>query len=172
MKKTILTIMLAMAAMLSLQAQTITGNWITHVIDEESEETVTYILVFGGNRMKQAMVAEAPLEGVGNVSLYFSVPAQEYTPGSGFLNFHFDPSQTEMLLYSIDFINELKAAVKDNPEKEKQLQEIVFNAFDKNKQQMAEEGLLSGKYTVVSATDTKLVLKDPEGESMTFKRPE
>lgn len=45
MKKTILTIMLAMAAMLSLQAQTITGNWITHVIDEESEETVTYILV-------------------------------------------------------------------------------------------------------------------------------
>ena len=52
------------------------------------------------------------------------------------------------------------------------MQEIVFNAFDKNKQQMAEEGLLSGKYTVVSATDTKLVLKDPEGESMTFKRPE
>lgn len=88
------------------------------------------------------------------------------------LNFHFDPSQTEMLLYSIDFINELKAAVKDNPEKEKQLQEIVFNAFDKNKQQMAQEGLLSGKYTVVSATDTKLVLKDPEGESMTFIRPE
>lgn len=71
--------MLAMAAMLSMQAQTITGNWITHVIDEESEETVTYILVFGGNRMKQAMVAETPLEGVGNVSLYFTVPAQEYT---------------------------------------------------------------------------------------------
>lgn len=65
--------------MLSMQAQTITGNWITHVIDEESEETVTYILVFGGNRMKQAMVAETPLEGVGNVSLYFTVPAQEYT---------------------------------------------------------------------------------------------
>ena len=45
MKKTILTIMLAMAAMQSLQAQTITGNWITHIIDEEAEEMVSHILV-------------------------------------------------------------------------------------------------------------------------------
>ena len=37
--------MLAMAAMLSLQAQTITGNWITHIIDEEAEEMVSHILV-------------------------------------------------------------------------------------------------------------------------------
>lgn len=37
---------------------------------------------------------------------------------------------------------------------------------------MAQEGLLSGNYTVVSVTDTKLILKDPEGESMTFIRPE
>ena len=37
---------------------------------------------------------------------------------------------------------------------------------------MAKEGMLSGLYTIASANDTKLVLKDPDGESMTFIRAE
>lgn len=172
MKKTILTIMLAMAAMLSMQAQTITGKWITHIIDEEAEEMVSHILVFEGNLMRQALLGMSSMEGVGDVSVFVAVPAQDYTPGSKVLNFHFNPAQAEMQLQGVDFIDEIKNVIKENPAKEEQLKQIVFDSLDKNKQQMAEEGLLSGKYTVVSATDTKLVLKDPEGESMTFIRPE
>lgn len=172
MKKSILTMMLALMAMLSMQAQTITGKWITHIVDEEAEEMVSHILVFEGNLMRQAMFAMSSMEGVGDVSIAVTVPAQDYTPGSKVLNFRFDPTQAEMQLQGVDFIDEIKNVIKENPAKEEQLKQIVFDALNKNKQQMAQEGLLSGNYTVVSATDTKLVLKDPEGESMTFIRPE
>ncbi len=172
MKKTFLTVLLAVVSMLSMQAQTITGKWVTYIVDEEAEEMVSHILVFEGNLMRQAMFAMSSMEGVGDVSLFVDVPAQDYTPGSKVLNFRFDPAQAEMELKGVDFIDEIKNVIKENPAKEEELRQIVYNSLAPNKQQMAQEGLLSGKYTVVSATDTKLVLKDPEGESYTFIRPE
>jgi hypothetical protein len=50
--------------------------------------------------------------------------------------------------------------------------QILVGALTPNKEQMAKEGMLSGLYTIVWANDTKLVLKDPDGESMTFISPE
>lgn len=107
MKKSILTMMLALMAMLSMQAQTITGKWITHIVDEEAEEMVSHILVFEGNLMRQAMFAMTSMEGVGDISIAVTVPAQDYTPGSKVLNFRFDPTQAEMQLQGVDFIDEI-----------------------------------------------------------------
>jgi hypothetical protein len=50
--------------------------------------------------------------------------------------------------------------------------QILIGALTPHKEQMAKEGMLSGLYTIVWANDTKLVLKDPDGESMTFISPE
>jgi hypothetical protein len=172
MKKTILTIMLAMAAMLSLQAQTITGMWVSYVVDEEAQEALGHVLNFQGNQVRQGLSAASEMGGVGTITLLFFAPAQEYAPSTKIINFQFDPAQVDMRLSDIEFIDELKNAIKENPAKEEELKQIVYNALAPNKDQMAKEGLLSGKYTIVSATDTKLVLKDPEGESMTFIRPE
>jgi hypothetical protein len=50
--------------------------------------------------------------------------------------------------------------------------QILIGALTPHKEHIGKEGMLSGQYTIVSANDTKLVLKDPDGESMTFIRPE
>ena len=172
MKKTILAIFLAIVSMLTMQAQTPKGMWATYVVDEEAQEVVGHVLNFVGNQVRQGLSVGSEMEGVGIIGLTFFAPAQEFTPDSNVINFHFDPVQVEMRLNSVDFIDELKNAIKENPAKEAELKQIIINALTPNKEQMAKEGMLSGLYTIVSANDTKLVLKDPDGESMTFIRPE
>lgn len=172
MKKTILTILLAIVSMLTMQAQTPKGMWVTYVVDEEAQEVVGHVLNFVGNQVRQGLSVGSEMEGVGIIGLTFFAPAQEFTPDSNVINFHFDPVQVEMRLNSVDFIDELKNAIKENPAKEAELKQIIINALTPNKEQMAKEGMLSGLYTIVSANDTKFVLKDPDGESMTFIRPE
>ena len=170
MKKTVITIVLALAALLPMQAQTITGNWIA--AEEDEDAGIAYILAFEGNLVRQCVMAGTEMEGVGDVTLVIAVPAQTYTPSSKSINFTFDGSQAEIVVKDIDFTDEIKAVIKDNPQKKEELLKVVQTAFEQKKVEMADNMLLSGVHTIVKATADKLELKDPDGESYVFARPQ
>ena len=170
MKKTVITIVLALAALLPMQAQTITGNWIA--AEEDEDAGIAYILAFEGNLVRQCVMAGTEMEGVGDVTLVIAVPAQTYTPSSKSINFTFDGSQAEIVVKDIDFTDEIKAVIKDNPQKKEELLKVVQTAFEQKKVEMADNMLLSGVHTIVKATADKLELKDSDGESYVFARPQ
>ena len=112
MKKAIMTFVLALlAALLPMQAQTITGNWIA--VEEDEDAGIAYILAFEGNLVRQCVMAGTTMDGVGDVTLVIAVPAQTYTPSSKSINFTFDGSQAEIVVKDIDFTDEIKAAGDD-----------------------------------------------------------
>ena len=170
MKKTVITIVLALAALLPMQAQTITGNWIA--AEEDEDAGIAYILAFEGNLVRQCVMAGTEMEGVGDVTLVIAVPAQTYTPSSKSINFTFDGSQAEIVVKDIDFTDEIKNVIKDDAKKKEELLKVVQNAFEQKKVEMADNMLLSGVHTIVTATDDKLELKDADGESYVFCRPQ
>ena len=170
MKKTIIAFVLALAALLPMQAQTITGNWIA--VEEDEDAGIAYILAFEGNLVRQCVMAGTTMDGVGDVTLVIAVPAQTYTPSSKSINFTFDGSKAEIVVKDIDFTDEIKAVIKDNPQKKEELLKVVQTAFEQKKVEMADNMLLSGVHTIVKATADKLELKDPDGESYVFARPQ
>ena len=170
MKKTIIAFILALAALLPMQAQTITGNWIA--VEEDEDAGIAYILAFEGNLVRQCVMAGTTMDGVGDVTLVIAVPAQTYTPSSKSINFTFDGSQAEIVVKDIDFTDEIKAIIKDNPQKKEELLKVVQTAFEQKKVEMADNMLLSGVHTIVKATADKLELKDADGESYVFVRPQ
>ena len=170
MKKTIFTLVLALAALLPLQAQTITGNWIA--VEEDEDAGIAYILAFEGNLVRQCVMAGTTMDGVGDVTLVIAVPAQTYTPNSKSINFTFNASEAEIVVKDVDFTDEIKAVIKDNPQKKEELLKVVQTAFEQKKVEMADGMLLSGVHTIVTATADKLELKDADGESYMFARPQ
>ena len=168
MKKTIIAFVLALAALLPMQAQTITGNWIA--VEEDEDAGIAYILAFEGNLVRQCVMAGTTMDGVGDVTLVIAVPAQTYTPSSKSIIFTFDGSKAEIVVKDIDFTDEIKAVIKDNPQKKEELLKVVQTAFEQKKVEMADNMLLSGVHTIVKATADKLELKDADGESYVFAR--
>ena len=168
MKKTIMTIMLALAALLPMQAQTITGNWIA--AEEDEDAGIAYILAFEGNLVRQCVMAGTEMEGVGDVTLVIAVPAQNYTPNSKTINFTFDGSKAEVVVKDIDFIDAIKAVIKDDAQKKEELLKTVQVAFEQKKVELANNMLLSGVHTITKATADKLELKDTDGETYVFCR--
>lgn len=170
MKKTIMTIVLALVALLPMQAQNITGNWIA--VEEDEDAGIVYILAFEGNLVRQCVMAGTEMEGVGDVTLVITVPAQNYMPNSKSINFTFDGSKAEVEVKDIDFIDEIKAVIKDDVKKKEELLKTVQAAFEEKKVEMADNMLLSGVHTIVKATADKLELKDADGETYVFVRPQ
>ena len=91
MKKRMMNLVLALMAMLPLQAQSLDGKWMA--LDEEDGTAMAYILVFEGDLMRQALVSSTDAENVGQVTVAIAVPAQSFTPGAKKLNFTFDAKQ-------------------------------------------------------------------------------
>jgi hypothetical protein len=169
MKKTMMTIVLALMAMLSAGAQTLTGNWACEVPDEETGGGMVFLLAFEGNLMRQFVIGVSGMENVGAVTTIVTVPAQSYTPGSKVLDFKFDASQAEVILKDIEFDDDVKASFAANPKKEELLTETVEAMFKAKAKEMAENLLLSGKHTIGKVTKGSFVLTDEGGETYTFK---
>ncbi len=171
MKKAIMTFVLALlAALLPMQAQTITGNWIA--VEEDEDAGIAYILAFEGNQVRQCVMAGTTMDGVGDVMLVIAVPAQTYTPSSKSINFTFDGSKAELVVKDIDFTDEIKAVIKDDAKKKEEVLKTVQDALEKKKVELADNMLLSGVHTIMKATADKLELKDADDETYVFARPQ
>jgi hypothetical protein len=168
MKKRMMILMLALVAMLPMQAQSLEGRWMAE--EETEDEAVAYLLEFNGNTVMQGMVAGAPMEGVGNVTVSISVPPQPFTPGANAIDFKFDATKAELNLEHIDYIDAIKQAIEKEPVKAANARKIVLSAFEQQKEEMAKQMLLSGRYTITKQTADELELKDPDGEVYNYKR--
>ena len=166
MKKRMINLVLALVAMLPLQAQSLDGKWMA--LDDEDGTAMAYILVFEGDLMRQALVSSTDAENLGQMTVAIAVPAQNFTPGAKKLNFTFDAKQVELAIQDIDFNDELKADFKKNPKKEEQTRKFIEKHFESLKEEMANTMLLSGEHTIVKQTDDELVLKDTDGETYQF----
>jgi len=168
MKKTMMTLVLALMATVAMQAQSLEGKWIA--AEETDDANMAYILVFEGNLMRQCGLFETEAEEMGDVTISIVVPAQSFTPSSKTLNFTFDAKEAELDVQDIDFNDELKAAIKDSPEKSEALKKIVQALFREQKEELAENMLLKGPHTIVKLTDEQLVLHNEDGEEYVFSR--
>jgi hypothetical protein len=168
MKKRMITMMLALVAMLPLQAQSLEGRWMAE--EEGEEEAVAYLLEFNGDKVVQGMIAGSPMEGVGDVVVSIVVPAQAFVPGANAIDFKFDPSQAVVDLEAIEYIDAIKQVIEKEPSKADETKKIVLSAFEQQKEEMAKEMLLSGHYTITKQTADELELKDPNGDMYRYKR--
>ncbi|MBO7580753.1 MAG: hypothetical protein J6T38_04435 [Bacteroidaceae bacterium] len=167
MKKTMMTWVLALAAILSMQAQSLEGNWQS----EKQMEGVKmdYFLNFEGNQMSQSVVFTCEKE-IGTVSILFSVPAQSYTPGATQLKFAFDASKTEVKFKEVKFNEASKEAIKENPSLENLMKQLVLDDFEEQKETVAKQFLFRGERTIANQTAQSFELKDSDGNTYLFKK--
>lgn len=167
MQKTMMTLVLALAVILPMQAQSLDGNWQS----EKQQENVKmdYVLSFEGNQMRQSVVCTVQKE-IGMVSIAFAVPAQSYTPGATTLNFAFDASKTEVKLTEVKFNAETQDAIKEKPSLEKFMKQLVLDDFEEQKEMVANQFLFSGERTIANQTAQSFELKGGDGETYVFKK--
>ena len=167
--KRLMMLMLAAVAVLQLQAQSLDGRWMAEEEGDDGEQ-VAFLLEFSGSTVVQGYVAGAPMEGVGSVVVSLAVPAQAFTPGAKAIDFKPDAEKSELDLVQVDYIPEIKEAIKNEPAKAAEVKKIVLAAFEQTRVEMAKETLMSGRHTITRQTADELVLTDPEGDEYIFKR--
>lgn len=171
MKKTMMTFVLTLVAMLPIQAQGLEGRWIDVAKTGEEDVNLSYILTFEGDQVRQYAVCGSVVENVGDVSIYITVPAQEYAPGSNTLNLTFDASQSEIGIQDIEYSERMKEAIKDATDREKALLKLIVKAgFDEQKHEMAKQILLNGTFTITQITTDSFEMKDANGKTYAFTR--
>lgn len=170
MKKTMMTFVLTLVAMLPIQAQGLEGRWIDVAKTGEEDVNLSYILTFEGDQVRQYAVCGSVVENVGDVSIYITVPAQEYAPGSNTLDLTFDASQAEIGIQDIEYSERMKEVIKDAPDREKALKLIVKAGFVEQKHEMAKQILLNGTFTITQITTDSFEMKDANGKTYAFTR--
>jgi len=170
MKKTMMTLVLALVALLPIQAQSLEGKWMNVADSGEEDVNLAYILVFEGDQVRQCAVCGSVIENVGDVTIYITVPAQEYAPGSSTLDFTFDTSQTEIGIQDIEYSDKVKEAIKDAPDRERALRLIVKAGFEEKKHEMANHILLKGTFTITKITADSFEMKDASGDTYVFAK--
>ena len=170
MKKTMMTLVLALTALLPIQAQSLEGKWIDVADSGEEDVNLSYILAFEGDQVRQWAVCGTEMENVGDVAINITVPAQEYVPGSNTLNFTFDASQAEITIQDIEYSEQMKEIIKNAPDREKALKLVIRAGFVEQKHEMAKQILLNGMFTITKITDNSFEMKDADGETYAFAR--
>jgi hypothetical protein len=170
MKKTMMTLVLALVAMLPIQAQSLEGKWIDVAETGEEDVNLSYILTFEGDQVRQYAICGSVVEKVGDVSIYITVPAQEYVPGSNTLNFTFNASQVDIGIQDIEYSEQMKEIIKNAPDREKALKLVIRAGFVEQKHEMAKQILLNGMFTITKITDNSFEMKDADGETYAFAR--
>lgn len=165
-----MTLVLALVALLPIQAQSLEGKWMNVADSGEEDVNLAYILVFEGDQVRQCAVCGSEMENVGDVTIYLTVPAQAYAPGSDTLNFTFDASQAEIGIQNIEYSDKVKESIKDAPDRERVLRLVVKAGFEEQKHKMANHILLNGVFTITKISDDSFEMKDADGETYVFAK--
>lgn len=170
MKLSVKVLMLALAAMFfttSVNAQSIDGCWDYETTIEGNNVGIR--LVIEGKQVIVFMAADIPNDKLGTVTLaMISAPTTAKIANNKF-EIDPDPKKVTLKISEVDWTKDIKAAIKEDPSIEEGLIAELEKSLEGAADKMAEEMMFSGEFTIVKCDKTQLVLKDEDGEQITFK---
>lgn len=168
MKKFIFMLTVLLSSVMSLNAQSmdLEGRWIADV--SEDNEYMTLIFVFEGNELTQAIYAESDVEEIGFVGVIVATPPAPFKLDGNKLTVTSDSSEADFQVTKTEFNDKVKDAIKLAPSMENTMKELLDQAFESQKVDMAKTMLFNGDLEIISCNEGELKIKDPDGEEYTF----
>ena len=168
MKKFIFMLTVLLSSVMSLNAQSmdLEGRWIADV--SEDNEYMTLIFVFEGNELTQAIYAESDVEEIGFVGVIVATPPAPFKLDGNKLTVTSDSSEADFHVTKTEFNDKVKDAIKLAPSMENTMKELLDQAFESQKVDMAKTMLFNGDLEIISCNEGELKIKDPDGEEYTF----
>lgn len=168
MKKFIFMLTVLLSSVMSMNAQSIDleGRWIADV--SEDNEYMTLIFVFEGNELTQALYAESDVEEIGFVGVIVATPPAPFKLDGNKLTVTSDSSEADFQVTKTEFNDKVKDAIKLAPSMENTMKELLDQAFESQKVDMAKTMLFNGDLEIISCNEGELKIKDKDGEEYTF----
>ena len=168
MKKFIFMLTVLLSSVMSLNAQSmdLEGRWIADV--SEDNEYMTLIFVFEGNELTQAIYAESDVEEIGFVGVIVATPPAPFKLDGNKLTVTSDSSEADFQVTKTEFNDKVKDAIKLAPSMENTMKELLDQAFESQKVDMAKTMLFNGDLEIISCNEGELKIKDKDGEEYTF----
>lgn len=168
MKKFIFMLTVLLSSVMSMNAQSIDleGRWIADV--SEDNEYMTLIFVFEGNELTQAIYAESDVEEIGFVGVIVATPPAPFKLDGNKLTVTSDSSEADFQVTKTEFNDKVKDAIKLAPSMENTMKELLDQAFESQKVDMAKTMLFNGDLEIISCNEGELKIKDKDGEEYTF----
>ena len=168
MKKFICMLTVLLCSVMSLSAQNLDldGRWVAEV--SEDDDYAVLIFLFEGNELTQAVYGESPVDGIGLVGVIVATPPAPFKIDGNKLSVTSDSSQADFQVTRTEFNYKVKDAIKLAPSMENTMKELLDQAFDSQKVDMAKTLLYNGDLEIISCKDGELKIKDPDGEEYTF----
>ena len=161
-----LTVLLSSVMSLNAQSMDLEGRWIADV--SEDNEYMTLIFVFEGNELTQAIYAESDVEEIGFVGVIVATPPAPFKLDGNKLTVTSDSSEADFHVTKTEFNDKVKDAIKLAPSMENTMKELLDQAFESQKVDMAKTMLFNGDLEIISCNEGELKIKDPDGEEYTF----
>ena len=168
MKKFIFMLTVLLSSVMSMNAQSIDldGRWIADA--SEDNDYMTLIFVFEGNELTQAIYGESNIDEIGFVGVIVATPPAPFKINGNKLSVTSDSSQADFQVTRTEFNDKVKDAIKLAPSMENTMKELLDQAFESQKVDMAKTMLFNGDLEIISCNEGELKIKDPDGEEYTF----
>ena len=167
MKQKFLALTMLLFAAISMQAKSVEGTWKTSMTEEEQQ--IDFFFTFSeGVASVKAFITMTSAE-VGTCVISFTCPGTYELKGDK-LNLSADFKNAELNFDKIDFIPEIANAIKEQPELEEQVKGLLKLATAGFKEGISEDLPFAEDLDIVEFTDTKLALRDKDGETITLTR--
>ena len=163
-----LAVIVATFMSFSANAQSIDGCWEYETKIEGN--SVGIRLVIEGKQAIVCTAAEIPNDKVGTVTLALISEPTPIKIANNKVEIDPDPKKVTLKVSEVDWTKDFKTAIKEDPSIEEGLIEQIEKSLEGSAEKMAEDMMFSGEFTIVKCDKAQLVLKDEDGEVMTFSK--
>ena len=168
MIKRFVTLLLAVMATAAIQAQSIIGSWYSVIEDEGDRLPLT--VTFTDKTINMLMAYDETDPATGSFAFKVEIPGT-YTKTGNTISLTLDPKNANASLEKLEFNDEVKKMLDQNPDLKKQLEDTIKGAVGTMKEELVSALPFGGELTISKLTDTELTLTDTESdEAVTFTR--
>ena len=164
-----MTIILLLAVVMGLQAQSLVGTWETTIETEEGKLTVDVTFEQGNDVIIKARMRIGNGED-GTMLMSVNFPGTYQKDGET-LTLNFDSSKGKITIEDAVFPKEVEEMFAEDPEQKETLLKMLQGQVDESlAKEFGDSIPLDGDMTIVKLTDTELILDDGGDESVSFTR--
>ena len=163
-----LAVIVATFVSFSANAQTIDGCWEYETKIEGNNLGIR--LVIEGKQAIVFMGYEIPNDKVGTVTMGLLSAPTAIKIANNKVEIDPDPKKVTLAVSEVEWTKDIKDAIKEDPSIEEGLIEQIEKSLEASAEKMAEDMMFSGEFTIVKCDKAQLVLKDEDGEVITFSK--
>ena len=165
-----LAVIVATFVSFSANAQSIDGCWEYETKIEGNNLGIR--LVIEGKQAIVFMGYEIPNDKVGTVTMGLLSAPTAIKIANNKVEIDPDPKKVTLTVSEVDWTKDIKDAIKEDPSIEEGLIEQLEKSLEGSAEKMAEDMMFSGEFTIVKCDKAQLVLKDEDGDVITFAKSE